>query len=249
MAPSATHVTSDRIRFAPTPVPTIAAPIAFSLTAYLGHWQAGRAAEKRALQASFDARAVLPPIVLDAANQRLDARASIFRHARAQGEYDASGQFFVDNKSDGTTVGYHVITPLKLDTTKILLVNRGFVPRGAAYPKPPVTAVPTGTVTVIGSLVLPSAKFLELGSQTPIEGNVWQNLTIERYREHTRQDVLPLMLLAQPTDAGLKSVVERPDAKADKHTEYMLTWYSLAATVLALWIFLNLHFPKSNEPQ
>jgi cytochrome oxidase assembly protein ShyY1 len=34
-------------------------------------------------------------------------------------------------------------------------------------------------------------------------------------------------------------VVERPDARADKNLEYMLTWYSLAATVIALWLLLN----------
>ncbi len=239
--------TSDRIQFAPRLVPTIAALVAFGLTGYLGQWQADRADEKRALQTHFDARAALPPLMLDAANSRLDALPSTYRQARAQGEYDASGQFYVDNKSDGAAVGYHVITPLKLNPKKILLVNRGFVPRAATYPAPPAIPVPAGMVVVAGPLVLPSQKFLELGSAAPIQGNVWQNLTVERYREHTRQDALPLVLLAQPTDVGLRPVVERPDAKVDKHTEYMLTWYSLAATVLALWLLLNLHFPKSKE--
>jgi cytochrome oxidase assembly protein ShyY1 len=37
----------------------------------------------------------------------------------------------------------------------------------------------------------------------------------------------------------LEAVRESPDAGVDKHREYALTWFSLAATVLALWIALN----------
>jgi cytochrome oxidase assembly protein ShyY1 len=75
-----------------------------------------------------------------------------------------------------------------------------------------------------------------------VQGSVWQNLTIERYRTHTRRDVASFWLLADPVDAGLRPVIERPDAKVEKHVEYMLTWYSLAVTVVLLWLALNLKF-------
>ncbi|MEI6737696.1 MAG: SURF1 family cytochrome oxidase biogenesis protein, partial [Pseudomonadota bacterium] len=126
------------------------------------------------------------------------------------------------------------------------------------YPTPPAVVVPKGQVEVTGMLVSPIARFFELGKKmmtnsasnattatmraTSIQGDVWQNITIERYREHTKRDVLPLVLLANPTAFGLKAQTERPNARVEKHIEYMLTWYCLAAVVVILWLVLNFKF-------
>jgi surfeit locus 1 family protein len=93
---------------------------------------------------------------------------------------------------------------------------------------------------VRGSLVRPTGRFIELNSHTT-EGSVWQNITIERYRQTTGLAVLPYILLASQTLDPLKAVSEKPNAGVEKHVEYMLTWYSLAMTAVVLWLVLNLH--------
>ena len=227
----------SQIRFVPALLPTLAACCALALTLYLGHWQQQRAATKQVLQTEFDNRARSVPVVIGAAT--LDPQAMRYSRANASGEWLASGQIYLDNKFDNEAVGFHVITPLKIDgTNRYLLVNRGWVARGAKYPAPPLVAVPTGLASVEGVLMLPSSRFLEL-AQATIQGNVWQNLTIERYIAETGRDVLPLVLLAKTSDAPLKPVAERPDARAEKHIEYMLTWYALAFTIIVLWVTLN----------
>ncbi len=248
-----------RIQFTPRLIPTLAALIALGLTLYLGNWQQGRANEKRGLQAQYDAHMNLPPLSLNSVTGAVTG--ALYRRAQVVGEYDPAGQLFVDNKFEGMTVGYHVFTPMKIaDTTRFVLVNRGFVGRGTSYPTPPAVPVPPGAVDVTGMLVSPTKKFLELGAtHAPdsgfnpslaaipagaIQGSVWQNITVERYRAQTNRDVLPFVLLASPTDPGLTAQVERPDARVEKHVEYMLTWYSLAATVVVLWLSLNLKFGK-----
>ena len=85
---------------------------------------------------------------------------------------------------------------------------------------------------------MPSPRFIELSDQS-VQGAVWQNLTIERYQKATQRDVLPFVMLAQDTTAPLEFVTARADAGADKHVEYMFTWYSLSATVIVLWLVLN----------
>ena len=227
----------SEIRFAPTLVPTLAALGALGLLLYLGHWQQGRAAEKKDLQTQFENRIAAMPIVLG--GEISDPLALRFSRASARGEWLASEQFFIDNKFDDDAVGYYVIAPLKLaGTNRYVLINRGWVPRAASYPTPPSIPVQSGLVNVDGVLILPSTRFLELNAAT-VQGNVWQNLTIERYRVASGRDVLPLVLLANAAVAPLKPVTEQPNARAEKHVEYMLTWYSLAATVVALWIGLN----------
>jgi surfeit locus 1 family protein len=121
----------------------------------------------------------------------------------------------------------------------VVLVNRGWIARGPDYPRPPAVAVPEGLVDVSGIASLPPARFLELSSEV-VDGNVWQNLSIERYRTKTGITVLPVVLYAKPADEGLQPTFERPDTGVARHQEYALTWFSLAATTLVLWIVLNL---------
>lgn len=227
-----------KCRFTPGFLPSTAALAVFLLTTYLGHWQQGRAEEKYALQAEFDDRDKKSPLVLDATTRDFALR---FRRATAAGTWQPGLQIFVDNKVEADRAGYHVITPLKLaDTNTYLLVNRGWIARSSTYPEPPMVEVPSGQVSVSGSLSIPSSRFMELSDVT-IENRVWQNLTPERYRVITGLDVLPFVLLAQEAYPPLRKVVEKPDARAEKHVEYMLTWYSLAIAVVVIWIVTNLH--------
>jgi surfeit locus 1 family protein len=236
------------IEFQPRLVPTLAALLALALTLYLGQWQQGRAQEKRALQTQFDQRSTAVPLMLTGG--ALDPQVVKYRRAVANGSWVKSSQIYIDNKFDQSSVGYHVITPLKLaDSERYVLVNRGWIARGNNYPQPPTLDAPAGQVNVVGTIVLPTDKFLELRTSTA-EGEVWQNLTIERFRATSTLDVLPVVLLAANADPGLRVVGQQPDAGVAKHVEYMLTWYSLAATVVVLWLVLNIKLRRvAVEPQ
>ena len=150
------------------------------------------------------------------------------------------GQIFVDNRIHGGRAGFHVVTPLAIaGAGALVLVNRGWVPRSGAYPASPDVPVPAGEQVVEGLATVPPRRVLELSKET-VTGNVWQNLVISRYAAQFRREVLPVVILAAPPGPGLAAVEEKPDAGIAKHREYSLTWFSLAATVAALWVGLNL---------
>jgi len=207
-----------------------------ALTLGLGRWQAGRAEEKAALQATYEARSRETPVVL-AGSSASDAL--LFRRVRVTGKWMPEGQIFIDNRILEGRAGFHVITPVRIDGgTKVVLVNRGWVGRTAAYPSPPPVATPAGEASVEGLAALPPRRYLELSTDT-VSGNVWQNLSLARYAERARVDLIPVLVLADRAGAGLVAVREKPDAGIEKHREYALTWYSLAATLVALWTWYS----------
>jgi surfeit locus 1 family protein len=244
------QIASREISFTPSLLPTLAALTAVVLTSYLAIWQQGRATEKRALQAEYSARTQAEPIVLSSSLEKVkEPNEYRYRLTRARGEWQAAKQIFIDNKfSDSGAAGYHVITPLKIaNSNSVVLVNRGWIARTASYPVPPEAKPSAGEVELQGQLTVPSKRFLEL-SANALQGNVWQNLTIERYQQAMKMDVLPWILLVSkisPPSTGLALQSERPDAGVEKHVEYMLTWYSLAVTVVALWVCLNLRIRRA----
>jgi surfeit locus 1 family protein len=209
-----------------------------ALTVSLGRWQADRAEEKAGRQALLEARVAEAPVTLTGSVRSADD--VLFRRVRVQGRFVPGGQVFVDNRIHGGRAGFHVMTPLALGGDgPLVLVNRGWIARTAAYPAAPDVPVPAGEQVVEGLATVPPARFLELSGDT-IAGNVWQNLSIARYAERVGREVLPVVVLAAPPGPGLAAIVEKPDAGIAKHQEYSLTWFSLAATVAALWVGLNL---------
>ena len=222
--------------FKPAPWPSVGAAVFIALTLSLGVWQTNRGDEKEARQRLLEERIREAPLALT--GSVASAEPLLYRKVRAAGEFVAAGQVFVDNQVLGGRAGYFVVTPLRLRDGSLVLVNRGWIARGAKYPEAPPVAVPRGVVEVTGLATLPPRRFLELGKET-VSGAVWQNLSIDRYRATTRAAVAPVVVLADAPGAGLVAVHEAPDAGVAKHREYALTWFSLAATALVLWIALN----------
>lgn len=224
--------------FRPRLVPTLAAAGLIALTVSLGRWQVNRAEEKATRQALLESRQGETPLRLTGSVP--SAEPLLYRRVSATGEWVAAGQVYVDNQSHAGRAGFHVITPLRIAADAVVLVNRGWIARGPGYPAAPPVEVPVGAAEVTGIVSLPPARFLELSSQA-ITGDVFQNLSIERYREARRLPALPFVVLADTPAPGLQAVREGPRVMgAEKHREYALTWFSLAATALVLWIVMNL---------
>jgi surfeit locus 1 family protein len=223
-------------------VPTLAAVALIAATLWLGRWQTHRAEEKEARQALFEARLRETPVQLTGSVP--SAEPLLYRRVRASGEWIPEGQVYIDNQVNDGRAGFFVVTPLRLAPgTDAVLVNRGWIARSSDYPRPPAVAVPRGAVEVTGLATVPPRRVLELSGDT-IDGDVWQNLSLERYRAARRINVLPVVVLADAPGEGLVPIREQPDAGVAKHREYALTWFSLAITTLALWIALNLRRVK-----
>jgi surfeit locus 1 family protein len=229
---------ASRLSFSPRVVPTLAMVLFVALTLSLSRWQAHRADEKRALQAQMEARLAEPPLTLTGAVPAADPL--LFRRVRAVGEWVPEGQVFIDNRVEDERAGFYVMTPLRLrGTHEEVLVNRGWVERTRAYPAAPAVPVPGGPVEVTGIATVPPRRYVELSAQT-VAGNVWQNLSLERYAAAMHVALLPVLILDDRPAPGLSAVTEKPDTGIAKHVEYEYTWLAFALTAVALWVALNL---------
>jgi surfeit locus 1 family protein len=233
-----TTIRMGRFSFEPGLVATVAAAALIALTVWLGNWQLGRAEEKRARQALLEARMNDTPVRLTGAGP--DAQSLLYRRVGAAGRWIGSKQFYVDNRIRDGRAGFEVITPLELKPGPgVVLVNRGWIARTADYPRAPRVAVPDAPAEISGLAIRPPERFLELSPQA-VSGDVWQNLSIERFAKASGLALLPVVVLLDAPPAGLAAVIEKPDARIEKHIEYAFTWFALAATAFALWLGLNM---------
>ena len=213
-----------------------------------GIWQMARAAYKERMQTEIAAAAADAP--LHAGKEVLDAAHAHLRRLEARGVWLPERTILLDNKVQQGVIGYEVVTPLRLEgSDTYLLVNRGWIRAPQLRSELPAIETPSGVVAVEGTARIPSSRFLELGSEV-VSGPVWQNLTIERYRNWSQLSLQPVMLYQRGGSAdGLQRVEAAPEAagiNADRHRGYAITWFSLAGVTLVMGL---LAWRKSKKPQ
>lgn len=225
-------------RFAPTALPTLAALFFFVLTLSLGNWQSGRADTKRELQARYDAAVREAPIHVG--SEQLDHGSVLYRKLEVEGVFDDTHTILIDNRVLNGVAGYHVLTPLRIQGgPAAILVNRGWVAAGRTRDQVPIPPTPAGVVRLEGMAVDPHTRYFELAETLP-QGRVWQNLDFERYAMTARLQLQPVLLLQTSDQAdGLRRNWPRPDTGVDTHVSYAFQWYSLAATLVVLWLIMN----------
>ena len=212
-----------------------------ALTVTLGFWQLGRAHFKQDLQARIDDLARQPPVIIGA--QAADAESLVLRPVEARGQFDPGHGVFIDNRVYKHQPGYHVMMPLRIaGSDKYVLVNRGWIAAGTERNRTPQVKTPEGVVTVRGTATPPSERFVELSNKVA-EGNVWQNMVLERYRQATRLDVQGIIIqqtdMSPPPDDGLVRDWPPVDLKRNTHLAYAVQWFGLAAALFIYYVVIN----------
>jgi surfeit locus 1 family protein len=217
---------------------SVAAGVVLLLMLGLGNWQLNRAREKLELEGRLEELTKQPPVSLPATLVNPDEYQ--FRHVEVQGRFAEPYTIYLDNRIYHGIAGYHVIVPLQIDDSRTyVLVNRGWVARARERLDLPKIPVPQEQMKISGIAVIPSKKIFELSTQT-VEGKIWQNLVLERYRNTVPFEIQPIVIEQQNDTAdGLVRDWERPDVGVNMHRGYAFQWFTLAAAVAILYFVLN----------
>jgi surfeit locus 1 family protein len=244
--------TPTRYRFQPRLLTTLAAAAGIAVTLSLANWQLNRAHEKEALGARLERLAKDPPVSLGTAEIR--AADVEWRRVVARGSFVPRHAVFIDNRIHRGVPGFHVVMPLEVGKmrsggSRYVLVNRGWVAGTPGRSTAPQVKTPAGPVEIAGLAVIPSRRFLELSSEVQ-QGNIWQNLTLERYREAVPIALQPVLIRQlSPLDDGLVREWDPPDLGVDKHYGYAFQWLALAATLLVFYIVTHVRRAAPQEPR
>ena len=230
-------------RFTPALWATLATATGMALTVSLGFWQLGRADYKQMLQQRITRLAQQPPVIVGAAGVELDE--VLLRRVAVRGRFEPRHTIFLDNRVHRHQAGFHVVMPLNIaGSGKYVLVNRGWVAAGPERMRVPQVKTPADEVAVRGLAVAPAERFIELSSKVA-EGNIWQNLVLERYRQATRLDVQPFIVQQEDVlDDGLVREWPPVDLKRNTHLAYAVQWFALAAAILIYYVVINVRKRK-----
>lgn len=216
---------------------------AIVLMVNLSMWQFRRLDERQTFNDRVNERIDAAPVALDdlvpssaeIGDDVLDAVE--WRPVEATGTYLADEQVVVVNRSQGGIAGEMVVTPLRLDDGRILLVERGFVPLETAAAPPP-----EGEVTVIGRVRESQARRRgQLTDAAEGELTELQRLDIGRLADQLPAPAVPVyveLTQSEPAEAGpYPAPVLAPELTLGSHLSYAVQWIIFAICAAVGWVF------------
>ncbi len=222
----------------------LAALLAFAVLLSLGAWQVYRLQWKEALLQSIQLRTASPSKPL-AELELLHARSGEIDYwpvtATGRFEHINERHFFATHKGAS---GFYIYTPLRLADSRILFVNRGFVPYDRKDPVARAEGQVQGEVTVTGLARdrLTSKPSWVVPDNDPNENiYYWKDLESMARAGGYRLDgvVVPFFVDADaaPNPGGLPvggvTIVDLPN----NHLQYAITWFGLAAALAGVFAF------------
>lgn len=243
---ASTTAARNRAPFNRLIVPAVFSLAALAVLVSLGNWQVRRLAWKEDLIARVSVRPTEPVQPLPSASEwaGFDIAAGEYRPFRLAGRFLNEKEALVftslpDPKGRFGGPGFWVVTPFALSEGGTVFVNRGFAPQGRELPKERGESLSDGPTALVG-LMRPSET---RGAFTPAdrpERNVFYARSVLDLAaaKEISQPVAPFtidLVAAQTPPGGLPQAGETRMSFTNNHLQYALTWYGLAAALLAVF--------------
>ncbi|PDT18757.1 hypothetical protein CO670_01305 [Rhizobium sp. J15] len=211
--------------------------------AALGTWQVQRLTWKRDLIARVDERVHAVPVPVPAPPAadwgKINAAGDEYRRVTATGTLANDKETLV-YASTALGPGYWVMTPLMLADGATILINRGFVPTDRRDTASRREGELPGQVEITGLIRMTEPKG-SLLQANDIAADRWYSRDVAAIAQKRGVNAVAPYFIdadATPNPGGLPvgglTVIHFPN----NHLVYAVTWYGLAAMVLALLVFI-----------
>lgn len=219
---------------------------------FLGIWQMHRLAWKETLIAHVEQRAASAPVDLPPADQwtGLDAQNWDFQPVRLQGHFNQTGTVLVftslsDPRGQYGGPGFWVVTPFVRSGGGTVFVNRGFVPEAQKQAFANGKNLPEGEIEITG-IARASEPANPFTPPPEADNSIDYVRNIDRLTALAGDVPEPIAPLYVDQSAGAPGTLPQGGETRmefpNRHLEYALTWFSLAALVpimLIVWFFRN----------
>ena len=207
----------------------------------LGFWQLDRAEFKDTLQQKISDRKNLSPVALAELPASSDSRR--YYPVKFTGEFDDQHSFLLDNITFNGHVGYYVFTPVKVNGTKTILVNRGFVSQGKTRDQLPDVTASAGEIEISGLLDFSPSRTLLLAENVQ-ETSRWpvvlQYVDLIEISELLDYELYDMVLWLNPEQAGsFEYDLPALNLNAAKNNGYAFQWFAMSLALFIIYIVVN----------
>ena len=209
----------------------------------LGFWQLGRAEQKRALFAAFDAAGGAVGTELIDGDAAADHR---YDRLELTGRYAPSRQVLLDWMTHEGQVGYQVLTPFRVTGSgRWVLVNRGWVAGTADHGQLPDVTVSGKERIIRGRIDSLPRPGLRLTGRNDVPSTTWPRPLLYPTLDEIETELgwpivgYQLLLDAGQPDGFVRAWRPR-SLTPENHVGYAVQWFAIAGTLAVLGVGLQI---------
>lgn len=217
-------------------IPLILVLITLAILISLGNWQLNRLSQKEHFIQTIETNIKNPPLTVDTIGDNIEHYTKI----KLKGRFLKDKNIFLYGRRSASPEkdGYYLLSPFKTANNDILLISRGWIPQStkdnfSEYNQP------TETIKIIG-ITLPNEKKSFFVPENDQERNIWFNIDLNMARETVGTNITHFYLMQIGSkdlpDGGKPLSATHLNKVRNDHMEYAITWYSLGACLLILFL-------------
>ena len=158
-----------------------------------------------------------------------------YQKVKFSGTFDFEKQIYLYSLNNKGKPGYDIITPLKINSNEILLINRGWIQKDRKGNKNINKVELNSYEGILKKITKPNP----FKPDNDIENNIWYSLKLTDLEDFTGYKLSNFVLFLQNNQNNLvENKIVSPDLP-NNHLKYALTWYSVALSILLYFLYFR----------
>ena len=158
-----------------------------------------------------------------------------YQKVKFSGIFDFEKQIYLYSLNKKGKPGYDIITPLKINSNEILLINRGWIQKDRKDSKNINKVESNSYVGILKKITKPNP----FKPNNDIENNIWYSLKLTDLEDFTGYKLSNFVLFLQNNQNNLvENKIVSPDLP-NNHLKYAITWYSVAFSILLYFLYFR----------
>lgn len=235
---------------------TLATACGLAMLISLGMWQLQRLAWKEDLISRIEARAHAAPVTLNEALRGQKEKRDIeFLRVNLAGEFFHGGESHIFTVEKGV-VGWRIITPLRSQGGRLVLIDRGFVLDRLKDPASRQEGLVQGKIEITGLVRGPGVQSPFTPDNEPAR-NIWYwrdfdamaKAAFSAIKHEGQVENIPFFVEIEKSavPGGWPRGGATRLTFSNRHFEYALTWFGLAVALLGVYISFAWSMKKKEE--
>ncbi len=224
------------VSFRPLPALTIACTILFAALIVLGSWQLQRLHWKLELIGQVNRNLSATPVTLArAVAMGFDAQ---YHRVRLEGHFDNTKEAYVFGTDLQGAPVFHVVVPFRCSDGRVVLVDRGIVPRDWREPATRTRGLIDGETSLVGVWRDPDLP----GAFTPkpdLARRIWYSRDAAAMARNDGIKLAAPVIVeadAMPNPGGWPRGGQTQVNFRNEHLQYAITWFLMAAGLLGVYL-------------
>tara|TARA_B100001123_G_scaffold450212_1_gene619312 strand:+ start:233 stop:844 length:612 start_codon:yes stop_codon:yes gene_type:complete len=170
-----------------------------------------------------------------------------FKRISIEGVFLHDKELLMTGKTFEGTAGFHVITPIKTEEGRIIMINRGWIPETSRSQKKRPDTLYNGLLHIVGIIREDKKKGYFVPENEP-KNEVWLYVNTRQMAMHRNIKQVANFYIDAIRKPGPYTLPIGASAKINvrnEHLQYAITWFLLALSLLIIYVIY--HYPAKKE--